>query len=242
MNQNLTAKFFPQLRGGLIVSCQAPPESPLAEPNIIAAMAIAAIGQGAVGVRINTPAHIQAVRQQRHQSNQTHLPIIGLWKQVLADYPVYITPRFGDAAAVALAGADIIAIDATLRSRPEPLKSLIERIHTELEKPVMADIDTLGAAEEAVAAGADCVGTTLYGYTAETQTYAPPGWELLETLVQTLKVPVLCEGGISSPQMARKALDLGAFAVVVGTDITGIDLKVQAYCRAIAPSSTGDSQ
>lgn len=242
MNEHLTANFFPELRDGLIVSCQAPADSPLAEPRIIAAMAIAAIAQGAVAVRINTPAHIQAVRKLQKQSHQPHLPIIGLWKQVLGDYPVYITPRFADAAAVALAGADIIALDATERSRPEPLKPLIERIHTELKKPVMADIDTLGAAKEAVAAGADCVGTTLYGYTAATQGNAPPGWELLESLVQTLGVPVLCEGGISSPQMARKALDLEAFAVVVGTDITGIDLKVQAYCRAIAPRLTGDLQ
>lgn len=230
MNQNLTTNLFPGLRGGLIVSCQAPPESPLAQPAMISAMAIAALRQGAVGLRINTPAHIQAVRQQ------TQGPIIGLWKQVLPGYPVYITPRFADAAAVALAGADVIALDATGRSRPEPLKPLIDRIHTELEKPVMADIDTLESAEEAVAAGADWIGTTLYGYTAATEGCSPPGWELLEALVQTLTVPVLCEGGIASPQMAQKALDMGAFAVVVGTDITGIDLKVQAYCQAIANS------
>jgi N-acylglucosamine-6-phosphate 2-epimerase len=33
--------------------------------------------------------------------------------------------------------------------------------------------------------------------------------------------------------MAKRALDLGANAVVVGTDITGIDLKVQAYQKLL---------
>jgi N-acylglucosamine-6-phosphate 2-epimerase len=44
---------------------------------------------------------------------------------------------------------------------------------------------------------------------------------------------VICEGGISSPQMAKKALDLGANAVVVGGAITGIDLLVQAYISTL---------
>ncbi|AHB88861.1 N-acetylmannosamine-6-phosphate 2-epimerase NanE [Thermosynechococcus sp. NK55a] len=216
-----------QIHGGLIVSCQAPPDSPLAAPDIIAAMARAAVLRGAVAVRINTPAHIQAVRQA------VNVPIIGLWKQTLPAYPVYITPRFADAVAVATAGADIIALDATARSRPEPLQDLIQRIHDELGKPVMADIDSLENAEAAVAAGADWVGTTLFGYTETTAHTPPPSWSLLSQLVKQLSVPILCEGGIASPTMAAKALGLGAWAVVVGTDITGIDLKVQRYVAAL---------
>lgn len=216
------------VRGGLIVSCQAPPDSPLAAPAIITAMAQAAVLRGAVAVRINSPDHIRAVRQG------VSVPIIGLWKQVLPETPVYITPRFADAMAVAAAGADVIALDATQRDRPEPLATLIERIHNELGKPVMADIDSLASATAAVAAGADWVGTTLFGYTAATAGETPPSWELLTALVQTLSVPVLCEGGISSPAMARKAIDLGAHAVVVGTAITGIDLQVAAYSQALA--------
>jgi N-acylglucosamine-6-phosphate 2-epimerase len=49
---------------------------------------------------------------------------------------------------------------------------------------------------------------------------------------------VICEGGISSPQMAKKALDLGANAVVVGGAITGIDLLVKAYNLALCPQET----
>lgn len=215
---------------GLIVSCQAPVESPLHDPVIIAAMAQAAIYQGAIGVRIDTPTHVEAVRRK------VTAPIIGLWKQLIPGSEVYITPQFQHAEAIAKAGADIIAIDATPRDRPggETLETLISRIHQELGKPVMADIDTLEAAQNAARLGADMVGTTLYGYTSATQHLSPPGLDLLRQMVEQLNVPVICEGGIASPATAKQALDLGATAVVVGTDITGIDLKVKAYQSAIA--------
>ncbi|MEM9002819.1 MAG: N-acetylmannosamine-6-phosphate 2-epimerase [Cyanobacteria bacterium P01_F01_bin.86] len=217
------------LKGGLVVSCQAPTTSPLHDPEVIAAMAEAAIMQGAVGVRIDTPAHIAAVRQR------VKAPIIGLWKQVTPDSAVYITPQFRHAQAVAEAGADIIAIDATLRPRPEDesLADLIHRIHQEVGKPVMADVDTLMAAKAAAAAGADLLGTTLYGYTEDTKDYRPPGLALLADMVAEFSIPCICEGGIASPQTAYQALKSGAFSVVVGTAITGIDILVGHYCSAL---------
>ncbi len=222
-------KAIASLHQGLIVSCQAPVDSPIYEPNVIAAIAQAAVNRGALGLRIDTPAHIQAVRQR------SQVPIIGLWKQQIPGYEVYITPQFDHATAIAQAGADIIAIDATARKRPEgeTLTSLITQIHNELGKAVMADVDTIENAIASVNAGADIVGTTLYGYTKQTQDLSPPGFELLTEIVK-LNIPAICEGGIASPQMARQALDLGAYAVVVGTAITGIDLQVQAYQKAIA--------
>jgi len=214
---------------GLIVSCQAPVNSPLHDPYIIAAMAKAAVNNGAVAVRIDTPSHIQAVREK------VQVPIIGLWKQVITGSDVYITPQFHHAVAVAEAGADIIAIDATTRNRPgdEKLADIITLIHDQLNKPVMADVDTYEAAQLAVNAGADIVGTTLFGYTAQTKNFSPPGWELLTQIIENLNTFVICEGGISSPQMAKKALDLGANAVVVGGAITGIDLLVKAYISTL---------
>ncbi len=221
--------LFPIPKKGLVVSCQAPVDSPLHDPVVIAAIAASAINRGAVGVRIDTPAHVKAVRQQINQ------PIIGLWKQQIPGFEVYITPRFEDAEAIANSGADIIAIDATLRERPQGLtvKQLIARIHQDLNKKVMADVDCLEAAIAAVEAGADCVGTTLFGYTQPTKHQSPPGFDLLEKMVQQLNVPVICEGGIASPAMAKHALELGAYAVVVGTAITGIDALVQAYTQAM---------
>jgi N-acylglucosamine-6-phosphate 2-epimerase len=218
-----------QIPTGLIVSCQAPTDSPLHDPIVIAAMARSAVNRGANGVRIDTPAHIAAVRKQ------ISAPIIGIWKQQLPGCEIYITPRFEEARAIALAGADIIAVDATLRNRPvgEDLNTLIARIHSELGKLVMADVDTIEAAIAAAEAGADTVATTLFGYTSATEKLSPPGFELLAKMVEKLNVPVICEGGIAGPEMAKKALDLGAVAVVVGTDITGIDSKVAAYKMVI---------
>lgn len=227
-NMSASTAVLPQ---GLIVSCQAPAESPLHNPAVIAAMAQAAVKRGAVGVRIDTPAHIEPVRSHLQS------PIIGLWKQVIPPSSVYITPQFRHAEAVAGAGADIIAVDATQRSRPghESLNQLIQRIHERLGKPVMADIDTLENALAAEAAGADCVGTTLFGYTEATQGHTPPGLELLEAMVKRCTVPVICEGGIATPAAARQAMALGAHAVVVGTAITGIDSLVKTYVEALPP-------
>ena len=220
------------LSQGLIVSCQAPTDSPLHEPSAIAAIAQAAILNGAAGVRIDTPAHVKAVRER------VESPIIGLWKQQIPGYEVYITPQFQHAEAIAQAGADIIAIDATLRERPgaETVETLITRIHDELGKPVMADVDTIESAIAAAAAGADIVGTTLYGYTAQTENFAPPGFDLLTQIVELISVPAICEGGIASPQQAKHALALGAYAVVVGTAITGIDSNVKMY-RTVFPNT-----
>lgn len=235
------------LQGGLVVSCQAPSDSPLHEPSVIVAIAQASVNQGAVGVRIDTPAHVEAVRRK------VSVPIIGLWKQIsqsevpaevprfaasglgAPNFGVYITPQFCHAVAIAAAGADIIAIDATLRERPdgETVQSLITQIH-QLGKPVMADVDTLEAAIAAAAAGADLVGTTLYGYTYATRSSTPPGFDLLSALVKHLSLPILCEGGISSPSMAKRAIELGADGVVVGTAITGIEAQVKAYRNQLA--------
>jgi N-acylglucosamine-6-phosphate 2-epimerase len=218
------------LNGGFVVSCQAPADSPMHHPDVIAAMAETAILRGAVGVRIESPDHVKAVR------SRLSAPIIGLWKQQIPGFEVYITPQAHHADAIAQAGADIIAIDATQRPRPdgETLRSLVDYIHTQLNCPVMADIDTVDNAMAAIEAGADCVGTTLYGYTGNTQDQTPPGFDLLGALIKQSAVPVICEGGIASPEMAQRAIELGADCVVVGTAITGMDRLVKQYALAVA--------
>ena len=214
------------IKHNLIVSVQAPVDSPLHDPLVIAAMAKASVNRGAVGVRIDTPDHIKAVREQLPE-----VPIVGLQKRSIPGYEVYITPCYEDAAAIAIAGADIIAIDATLRERPrqETVKGIIDQIHQELGKLVMADVDTIESAIAAANSGADIVGTTLYGYTSTTANLSPPGYSLLTQMVEQLDIPIICEGGIASPQMAKKALELGAYSVVVGTAITGIDRLVEDF-------------
>ncbi len=220
------------IKSKLVVSCQAPVNSPLHEPSVIAAMAEACVQSGAAGVRIDTPAHVKAVAERI-----PGVPIIGLWKKQVPGFEVYITPQFADAAAIAAAGADIIAIDATDRKRPggETVAEIIKKIHGELGKLIMADVDDTGSAIAAEEAGADLVGTTLYGYTAKTEHLSPPGYSLLTQLREKLNIPVICEGGIASPKMARTALELGAYTVVVGGAITGIDLKMTAFQTVFIP-------
>ncbi|KKZ13519.1 MAG: acetylmannosamine-6-phosphate 2-epimerase [Candidatus Synechococcus spongiarum 15L] len=217
--------------GGLIVSVQAPRDSPCRATEVITAMAAASMANGAAGVRLDSPEHVAAVRRRCPEAL-----IIGLWKRFHLDSPVVITPRYEDLVAIRLAGADVVALDATDRSRPEgeSLETTVARAKAELAATLMADIDTLANAERAVALGCDWVGTTLYGYTQATANQQPPGLELLKPLRRRLSVPVLCEGGIASPRQARQAMALGATAVVVGTAVTGIDQQVSRYSQALA--------
>jgi N-acylglucosamine-6-phosphate 2-epimerase len=217
-----------QLRGGLIVSCQAPTGSPLDDPFIISAMALVAAQQGAVGVRLNGATHIAATRAR------TRLPIIGLEKVVTGGSEVYITPTFAVAERIAHSGADIIAIDATNRLRPnnEKIGPLLRRMREELQKPVLADIATFDEALGAAEQGADMVATTLCGYTQESTGVALPALALLEKLAHRLSVPIICEGGVTTPEQVRQAFDCGAFAVVVGTAITGITQLAQKFIAA----------
>jgi N-acylglucosamine-6-phosphate 2-epimerase len=225
-------KIAEKWRGGLIVSCQAPANSPLARPEIIAAFAQTAEQNGAVGVRIDAPENIRAVKR-----GGLALPVLGIYKIVGEASEVYITPTFAAAAEVAAAGADVIALDATLRPRPngENLIEIVARIKQELNLPVMADVATfsegLHAAEEA---GADFVGTTLSGYTNATGhlTAAKPDFELIEALARRVSLPVICEGRVRSTDDLRRAFDCGAFAVVVGNAITGIDRLVSQFASA----------
>jgi N-acylglucosamine-6-phosphate 2-epimerase len=220
-------------RGGLIVSVQAPLGSPLRDSYVIAAMAEACLANGAVGVRLESPEHISAVRQRCPAAL-----IVGLWKRTLDHSDVYITPGWHEVQSVWAAGADIVALDATDRIRPDgdSLEILMRRIQQELSVPVMADVDSLNSGLKAAELGCTWVGTTLYGYTKLTDSFQPPAWELLPQLRAELPADVLliCEGGIRSSTDAAKALRDGADAVVVGTAITGIDLQVSNYCKVIS--------
>lgn len=199
-------------RGTLVVSCQAYPGNPLDTPAAMALMAQAAEAGGAGGIRANGPADIAAIRAV------TNLPIIGIHK--LGDPTgVFITPTYDAAEGVVAAGADLVALDGTLRRDKRLLSQQIHRIHDELGVPVMADVDSIAAGLAAREAGADLVATTLSGYT-NSRTPTDPDVDLVRQLAAELRCPVVAEGRIRSPEDVRAVCDAGAFAVVVGHAIT----------------------
>ncbi|HEY0162865.1 MAG TPA: N-acetylmannosamine-6-phosphate 2-epimerase [Edaphobacter sp.] len=204
------------LKGRLIVSCQADAGDPMDDLDTIARMARAVIRGGAAGLRAEGVASVRVMRAV------TEFPIIGIVKKQDANGEVYITPTFADAKGVADAGADLVALDCTRRRlrEAEPWPEMIRRIHAELHVPVLADIASVEEGLAAQEAGADAVATTLYGYTEETAGAREFSWSLLERLVEVLRIPVIAEGHIQQPEEARRALELGAHAVVVGSAIT----------------------
>ncbi len=214
MREQLLADFLEKVCGRLIVSCQALEDEPLHGAAIMARMALAAWQGGAAAIRANGPDDIRAIREM------VPLPIIGIYKD--GDEGVYITPTFRHAQSVSEAGATLIALDATDRARPDgsTLADLIAAIHNQLDKPAMADISTPEEAFAAEAAGADCISTTLSGYTPYSPQLDGPDFALLEALRGKLRNPLIAEGRIHTPEQARMALQYGAFAVVVGGAIT----------------------
>jgi N-acylglucosamine-6-phosphate 2-epimerase len=222
------------LRGGLVVSVQAAPGTPLDAPAHIAAMARAAALGGASGIRA---AEVAAVREA------VALPVIGLRKRRVEGSEVYITPTLEDARFVAQAGADLVAVDATRRPRPDGVE--LAALVAELPVPVLADVDCFEAGVAAREAGASAVATTLAGYTDADHAGAAPPWtasggaasdgpdlELVSTLASELDCPVFAEGRIANPEQVRAAFDAGAFAVVVGTAITDPAALTRGFAAA----------
>ena len=213
------------LRGGLIVSVQAWPGSPIDDPFVLTAMAAAAEANGAAGVRIQGVANMLAVRAR------VSVPMIGIIKRQYDGFEPYITPTLEEVAECVQSGADIVAFDATERLRPggTTVEELIDAIHA-AGRLAMADCATPGDAVCAQAAGADVVATTLCGYTEETRGLPLPALPLVRAMKE-LETFVICEGGVSSPSQLANAFAAGADAVVVGTAITNVDALVRQFAE-----------
>lgn len=202
------------LKGQLIVSCQAYPGEPLRHPDTMAQMALAAEKGGAKAIRCQGLADISAIR------GQVEVPVIGLWKD--GHEGVYITPTLRHARSCAWAGANIVAIDATGRPRPDGLSyaQTVAALHDD-GILVMADCGSYADAERAAEAGTDILSTTLSGYTGDRPKTDGPDLELLEQMVSAFAdLPVIYEGRIHTPQQLTQVMAQGAWAAVVGTAIT----------------------
>jgi N-acylglucosamine-6-phosphate 2-epimerase len=219
---------------GLIVSIQPEAKSVLNSPETVALLARCAVASGAAAVRIQGTAHIAAVRAA------VDVPIVGLIKRAYPGFEPYITVTAADAAAIVAAGADIVAFDATPRPRPDALTiaSLIASIHAG-GAVAMADCATADEVRMAVAAGAEIAGTTLSGYTAETQGRSLPAFDVLDAAVATGAFAIL-EGGVAEPAQLRAGFAAGAGAVVVGTALTNIDARIRAFATSVPATEVRD--
>jgi N-acylglucosamine-6-phosphate 2-epimerase len=226
--------IFEKLRGGLIVSCQ--PDAadrehdPMNSPTIMTALARAAILGGAIGIRADAPADIAAIRAA------VTVPIIGIYKFDIPGFQVRITPTVERAIQISNAGSDVIALDATQRPRPNGLSvaEMIAQVKTQTGKLVVADVSTFEEGMHAAEVGADAILPTLAGYTEYSRNLPGPDFELIEKLATHLNVPLIAEGKISTPAQAARALELGAWAVCVGSAITRPRWITQTFIAGLA--------
>ena len=205
-----------QLKGKLIVSCQALPDEPLHSSYIMSRMAVAAKQGGAAGIRAQSVEDINAIM------DVCDLPMIGIIKRNYPDSDIYITATKKEVAELLTTKCQIIALDATDRPRPngEKTEDLVAQIH-EAGRLAMADCSTYEECVKAQEIGFAMVSTTLCGYTPYSKKLDGPNFELLKKCADTLTVPVIAEGKINSPEDLRRVYqECGVFTAVVGGAIT----------------------
>lgn len=216
-----------KLKNQVIVSVQAMPDEPLYKEDCIIAMMQSVVNGGAGGLRV------AGIRDVRNAKKLFDIPVIGItkpdklpdnWMEV-----VYITPTLEDVDKLIDAGADIIAFDGTLRKRSCPIENIIKTIHN-AGKLAMADIASFEEGLNCAELKADILSTTLSGYTLESKSDSEePDFDLLEKLVKNAKLPVILEGRIWEPYQVKKAFELGAHSVVIGSAITRPQLITKRF-------------
>jgi len=220
------------IKGKLVVSCQALENEPLHSSFIMAKMALAAKIGGASGIRANSKADILAIKEE------VSLPVIGIVKRDYEDSEVFITATQKELEELLESGCEMIAMDATSRKRPggvtlEDLVAFLRKKNPAVQ--LMADISTAEEARTAEQLGFDCVSTTLYGYTNETKgsKLYEKDFNFLKTVLEEVTIPVIAEGNIQTPEMAKQALSLGAHSIVVGGAITRPQNITAAFVQEI---------
>ncbi len=231
MNEQTNEKIM-RLQGKLIVSCQALPDEPLHSSFIMGRMALAAKQGGAFGIRANTKEDILEIQ------SQVNLPIIGIVKRDYADSSVYITPTLKEVEELMEVRPEIIALDATGRLRPgqTELSDFFFRLKEAYPGQLwMADCSTVEEARYADQLGFDFIGTTMVGYTPQSQgmKIEADDFYILRQIVEHASHPVIAEGNIDTPAKAKRVIELGAFCVVVGSVITRPQLVTRAFAQAL---------
>lgn len=227
MNQKIE-----ELKGKLIVSCQALPHEPLHSSFIMGRMALAAQEGGAYGIRANTKEDIKEIQ------SQVDLPIIGIVKRDYDDSEVYITPTMKEVDELMEVKPEIIALDATSSLRPGgvTLDDFVAQIKEKYpDQLLMADCSTVEEALHADELGFDFIGTTLVGYTKQSADLKieADDFAIIREIVAKAKHHVIAEGNINTPEKAKRVIELGAFSVVVGSIITRPQLITKPFAEAL---------
>ena len=220
------------LKGKLIVSCQALPHEPLHSSFIMGRMALAAKEGGAAGIRANTKEDIAEIQAQ------VDLPIIGIVKRDYEDSKVYITPTMKEIEELMEVKPEIIALDATVDLKPggKTLDGFYREIRAAYpEQLLMADCSTVEEALHADELGFDFIGTTLVGYTEQSRglKIEADDFAIIRQIVAKARHRVIAEGNINTPEKARRVIELGAFSMVVGSIITRPQLITKSFAEAL---------
>ena len=220
------------LKGKLIVSCQALPHEPLHSSFIMGRMALAAKEGGAFGIRANTKEDIKEIQ------STVNLPVIGIVKRDYTDSKVYITPTMKEIGELMEVRPEIIAVDATGDLRPDGV-TLDQFFHQIKEKYphqlLMADCSTVEEALHADQLGFDFIGTTMVGYTQQSKglRIEDNDFQILREIIAQTRHRVIAEGNINTPEKAKRVIELGAFSVVVGSIITRPQLITRSFADAL---------
>ncbi len=239
-NKLTNKNIIENLKNKIIISVQAAKNEPLYDEKCINALIESVVSLGG--------AKILRLAGQRDIINAKKMYpdiiVIGITKPdvIPSNYKelVYITPSLEDVDILAKAEADIIAFDSTLRVRgnivssnnpTDEIKLIIERIKSH-NKLAMADVSTFEEGVIAANLGADIISTTLSGYTLESELNSPidsPDFALLEKLTKNLDIPIILEGKIWNCEDVKKAFELKAYSVVIGSAVTRPQLIVKRF-------------
>lgn len=220
------------LKGQLVVSCQALPHEPLHSSFIMGRMALAAKEGGAKGIRANTKEDIEEIKKM------VDLPVIGIVKRDYDDSKVYITPTMKEIDELMEVKPEIIAIDATSNLRPNGVT--LDEFYAQIRKKypeqlLMADCSTVEEAIHADQLGFDFIGTTLVGYTEQSKglKIEEHDFEIIRMILEKVSHKVIAEGNINTPEKAKRVIELGCYSVVVGSIITRPQLITKSFTEAI---------
>ena len=83
--------------------------------------------------------------------------------------------------------------------------------------------------------GFDFIGTTMVGYTKQSQgdRIEEEDFRIIREILETVKHPVIAEGNINTPEKAKRVKELGVFSTVVGSVITRPQLITRLFVDAL---------